>query len=106
MCVKIEDLRYACKNHHLLITKHMTLRCEERKISIADIRNCIMNGKIIKQYEDDTPYPSCLLLGISLKEKVLHVVASYNDGFAHIITAYFPDSNIWNASFTKKLSEV
>lgn len=35
MCVKIEDLRYACKNHHLLITKHMTLRCEERKISIA-----------------------------------------------------------------------
>lgn len=35
-------------------------------------------------------------------EKVLHVVASYNDGFAHIITAYFPDSNIWNAFFTKK----
>lgn len=29
----IEDLRYACKNHHLLITKHMTLRCEERKFS-------------------------------------------------------------------------
>ena len=103
MGVKIEDLRRACLQRHVLMTKHVQIRCEERRISIFDIRNCIMHGKIIRQYEDDKPYPSFLLLGIDIGEKFLHVVASYNDGYAHIVTAYHPDSETWNEDFTKKI---
>ena len=29
-----------------------------------------MNGEIIEQYPDDYPYPSCLILGVSIKIQV------------------------------------
>ena len=47
----------------------------ERDIKRADVKNCISNGEIIEQYPDDFPNPSCLVFGMTLTNKVLHVVA-------------------------------
>ncbi len=38
---------------------------QEREISRKDVISCINNGKIIEDYPDDFPSPSCL--GNSLK---------------------------------------
>ena len=37
----------------------------ERLFTIDDIVNGINTGEVIKQYEDDKPLPSCLVLGLS-----------------------------------------
>jgi len=103
--LNIEEIRVACNGNKILITKHMAMRFQDRGIYIADIKNCIMTGEIIRQYEDDKPFPSCLLLGLDIGKKRLHVVVSLNEGFVHVITAYYPDPEIWDADFKTKKEE-
>ncbi len=64
---------------------------QERDISRADVKNCILNGEIIEDYPNDFPYPSCLIFGYTIKEKVIHVVAGSDGEYVYIITAYFPN---------------
>ena len=64
---------------------------QERDISRADVKNCILNGEIIEDYPNDFSYPSCLIFGYTIKEKVIHVVAGSDGEYVYIITAYFPN---------------
>ena len=93
--LNIGDLRNICKDINIAITKHAKNRLGERGISINDVQKAIHTGEIIKQYEDDKPFPSCLILGLTEQNKHIHVVASVDNPFLYIITAYFPDENEW-----------
>lgn len=84
---------------HIAVTKHAKERLLERNITIADIINGIATGEIIKQYEDDKPLPSCLILGSSVKNMYIHIVVSHDDEYIYLITAYFPDSEKWENDF-------
>jgi len=81
------------------MTKHVKIRMHERNISVTDIINVIQTGEIVKQYEDDKPFPSCLLLGTSGQNIILHVVASIDAESLYIITAYYPNENTWESDF-------
>ena len=80
---------------NLLVLASLTIL----KITADDIVNCISTGEIIKQYEDDKPLPSCLILGKSCNGKPLHIVVSNDDNFIYLITAYYPDPSVWKADF-------
>lgn len=62
----------------------------ERGIKRADVKNCIKNGEIIEEYPNDYPKPSCLILGVTLDNKALHVVVGHDSDYLYIITAYYP----------------
>ena len=94
----IEDFRAINKSENLVITQHSHKRFMERGISISDVSVTINEGDIIEQYPDDYPFPSCLILGTA-SGKVIHVVASIDDGVIYIITAYIPDSNKWESDW-------
>ena len=51
-----------------------------------------MSGEVIEDYPTDYPYPSCLIYGYTMDDKVLHVVAGTDDVNLYIIAAYFPNS--------------
>ena len=93
--LNIEDLRRLCRDESTAITKHAKNRLAERGITVWDVQNAIRTGEIIRQYEDDKPFPSCLLLGLTEQNKHIHVVASLDDGYLYIITAYYPDETAW-----------
>ena len=67
----------------------------QRNITQDDVLNTLLNGEIIEEYENDYPYPSCLVYGISLNNKILHVVCGSNEEELWIITAYYPDNIEW-----------
>ena len=90
------EIRNICNDDTIILTQHSKNRCIERGIAFDDIKNTILNGEIIKQYEDDKPFPSCLVLGLSLKNKFLHVVLSTD---IYIITAYYPSLSEWYEGF-------
>ena len=94
--LNIGDLRILCQDKSIAITKHARIRLTERGITMGDIQNAVRTGEIIQQYEDDKPFPSCLLLGLTEQNKHIHVVASIDNGYLYIITAYHPDENVWN----------
>ena len=72
----------------------------QRRISEDDGKHVLTTGQVIEDYPDDTPYPSCLILGWS-SGCPLHVVAAYNAGDEEtiVITAYVPDPERWHAGF-------
>jgi len=75
-----------------------------RKISKDDVSHVIDHGEVIKEYPDDKPYPSKLVLGFP-KKRPIHVVLAYNteNETLYIITAYLPDPILWTRDFKKKI---
>jgi hypothetical protein len=71
----------------------------ERGILVDDVINALIHGEIIEQYPADYPYPSCLVLGLTLKETLLHIVCGIGDDVLWLITAYYPDPSKWSEDF-------
>ena len=97
--IDIESLRKLKRPEHIAITEHARQRLIERGITVSDIVQCIAGGEIIKQYEDDKPFPSCLILGMTVNDSYIHVVVSHDDEWIYLITAYYPDSDLWESDF-------
>ena len=53
--------------------------------------------KIIKDYPDDDPYPSCLIFGMTSESRPLHIVCAYaaEEDMVIIITVYEPRVEQW-----------
>ncbi len=93
--IDIEQLKALNKAEQIAITEHARRRLVERGISVNDIIRCIDTGEIIKQYEGDKPFPSCLILGAATDGEYIHVVASHDSEWIYLITAYHPDADAW-----------
>ncbi len=89
----------------LVFSTHAIKRMFERGISRADVRHVVTTGEVIKQYPQDTPYPSELILGWCGNRPV-HVVVSTDVQAQkmYIVTVYAPDPNRWEPDFRKKKS--
>lgn len=85
------------------ISGHSYRRMFERNISPSMVREAAEQGVIIKCYPDDTPYPSCLILGYH-ESVPMHIVASVEPetDVLIVITAYFPDPSIWDDNFSSR----
>ena len=73
-----------------------------RMISALDIRHAISEGKVIEDYPDDPRGHSCLLRGVDISGRIIHVVCAPKDGFLAIITAYVPDPTQWDDDFRER----
>ncbi len=104
--IDIENLREYYKQSKVFMSEHASNRCMQREITQKDIKNCVMTGEIIEQYPDDFPWPSCLIFGHGEDDKVVHVVVSDNGQYSKIITAYIPNTEIFEMDLkTRKKGE-
>lgn len=86
-----------------IFRRHAVERMAARNITRDDVEFVVRDGEVIREYADDTPYPSRLILGWS-ENRPLHVVAA-DDNAAneiYIITVYEPDSEIWDEDFRSR----
>ena len=97
--IDIDTIKRYLNNDKVFLTAHVNARMEERDIRISEVYKAIMNGEIIEQYEDDTPFPSCLIMGKADQDKVLHVVVSDEEEGSHVITTYRPNPDKWSEDF-------
>ena len=93
--LNINIIKQLIKNQKIRWTNHVMIRLLQRNITQNDVENALLNGEIIEEYEDSYPYPSCLIYGINLNDKVLHIVCGSNGEELWIITAYYPDNIEW-----------
>lgn len=82
---------------------HAVERMFERGISTDDVRKISEAGKVIEDYPNDKPFPSCLMLG-HVGSKSLHVVLAIdqNTRRAIVVTVYEPDPKQWEAGFERR----
>jgi len=71
----------------------------ERGIGIREAEAVIVQGNIIKEYPEDHPHPSCLMLGKNAKSQALHVVCGVSEDTLWLITAYYPDPDEWEPDY-------
>lgn len=78
---------------------HALERFLERGISRAEVVNAILHGEVIEVYTTDRPYPSGLILHVETEP--VHVVAAAEsaDSVCHVITAYRPDLEHFEADY-------
>lgn len=93
--LSIESIKNLVKNGKIRWTNHVVVRLIQRNITQKDIETAILNGEIIEEYENDYPYPSCLVYGINLNNEILHIVCGLNEKELWVITAYYPDNIKW-----------
>lgn len=89
----------------LLFTPHCVnqMNKPERVISASEIREVIQSGRIIEDYPEDRRGHSCLVMGSTSTGRSIHVVCSPKDEYLAIITAYIPDSKIWDITLMKRM---
>jgi hypothetical protein len=87
-----------CRN--ISFSGHAIRRMFERGIIYKDVLEVTKNGEVIKDYPDDVPYPSFLILGF-IKDLPLHVVVGMESQTktCYVITAYQADPDLWDVNF-------
>ncbi len=97
--MEIEDLRKLAVENKVEFSTHALQRMEQRSITDEDITEAIRTGKIIEDYPEDRPLPSCLILRSLFRGKPLHVVIGYGEDMLVVITAYYPAPELWDETF-------
>ena len=91
----IEQFRRLNRAENYVVTMHGRRRLSERGILLSDVINAVDHGEVIETYPEDYPFPSCLILGLSIHNAYLHAVVSLNENLIYLITAYFPSPDEW-----------
>ena len=88
----------------LLFLPHAVSRMisPERMISAWEVRKVVTEGEIIEEYPEDVRGHSCLVKGYGNKGRPVHVVCSPKEDYLAIITAYLPDSLLWEKDMKKR----
>ena len=84
----------------VVFSGHAVRRMFERAIGESDVQTVLQAGETIARYEDDSPFPSELLLGF-VEGKPLHVLAAEDpeNHVCYVITAYAPSAANWQPDF-------
>jgi hypothetical protein len=93
----LDKIRELCIERKVKWSSHAASRMQERGISRVDVIHCLEEGEIIEDYPVDYPYPSCLVFGYTIQGDIIHVVVGCDQETAFIISAYFPNTNKFEA---------
>lgn len=93
----IEFIRELMDSGKIKWTLHALRKLQERGLYREDVYNAVCYGKIIEQYPQDYPYPSCLISGNDVSGNPLHIVVGSDGTILYLITAYMPDIEHFDA---------
>lgn len=96
----LEEIQNCFHQNKILYSKHAKTEMETEEFGIIkeeEVAQAVISGKIINEYSDDDPYPSCLIYGKTKKNRPLHIVSAYSkeEDIAIIVTVYEPDPAKW-----------
>ena len=92
----LREIQEAFAARRYLVTVHGAKQADKRKITFREMRAVVASeaAEIIEDYPSDQRGPSCLILGLTERGRMLHVQVSYPPRVA-VITAYEPDPEKW-----------
>ncbi len=94
--VIIDDMRDKIASGQFEFSQHAVDQSIVRHISVEELREAIAVGEVIEDYPDDKYGPSCLVFGVTLVRRPLHMHCSDpSRPLVKIITLYEPDPQRW-----------
>ncbi len=86
----IEWIKNKVNEEKYFLSKHADIERMNDNLTITEIEESIVNGKILENYQDDIRGESCLVVGFTHDGKPIHIVCGKNDNILVIITVYIP----------------
>ena len=87
----------------IVFSDHAISQMFKRDVLVEDVKQVISKGEVIKEYSNDKPYPSYLMLH-HVNRRPLHLVVAKGDfDKCIIITVYEPSPDIWSTNFKTKI---
>jgi len=78
------------KHGEYYYSKHGDQERQNDNLTIAEVEEAILSGRILEQYEDTGRGESCLIAGFTDLGKPVHVVCGKRSNWLSIITVYIP----------------
>ncbi len=96
----LDKLRKATRDGRTEWRKHVLVRLAERNIKQATVVQIILEGEVIEDYPEDSPFPSCLMFKM-IEAKPYHVVVAFDEanGKVYVITTYEPGSDKFETDY-------
>ena len=98
----IDRIQKLCEENSIHWTDHAIKRIIQRGITRAEVKHVLSVGKIIEEYPEDYPYPSCLIVGTTVERRHIHVVCGVANDELWIISVYIPNPEEWVDAFSKR----
>ena len=93
----IDPLRDKIRRGLVEYSLHATRQLIARNITPEEVAQSVLAGEMIEDYPQDKYGPSCLLLGRTLNQRVLHVQCTHpSRPLVKVITAYEADPAEWD----------
>ena len=95
--MKIKTILNSIQYKRIKITNHAVDETENDELTFDEVYFSVFHGKIIEDYPDDKPYPSCLIYGKTFNGNPVHSVWAYNEEnqWSVLITVYRPNPKRW-----------
>jgi len=92
----LDDIRAKIVGGQFEFSQHAVDQSIVRHISVQELREAIAGGEVIEDYPTDKYGPSCLIFGLTLAGRPLHIQCSDpSRPVLKIITLYEPDPQRW-----------
>jgi hypothetical protein len=92
----LQDVQAKFLQDEFEFSKHAVDQSVLRDISVIEIREALACGEIIKDCPDDKYEPSCLIFGMTVSQRPLHIQCSYPiRPIIKSITVYEPNPTEW-----------
>jgi hypothetical protein len=101
--VDIEAIKAQMREGNFVVSAHADQAVADEGLDIAEIRDAILDGEILENYENTGRGPSCLNLGF-VKDTPIHVVCGWRRQSVVIITAYVPIPPKFENPWTRRRS--
>lgn len=79
----------ATKNEYYF-SKHGDQERQNDNLTLTEIEEALLTGRILEQYEDTGRGESCLVAGFTKTGKPVHIVCGKRENWLVIITVYIP----------------
>lgn len=91
------------EDRRLVFRVHAIQKMFERRVGREDVHQVLCTGEVLREYPEDAPFPSRLVLGWR-GDRPLHVVAADDEEGESIfvITVYEPDAGLWDPEFRRR----
>lgn len=86
----IEWIRNQIRSGQEYFSRHADQERQNDNLTIAEVKEALLNGRILEQYADTGRGESCLVAGFSNNGKPVHVVCGEREDRLIIITVYIP----------------
>lgn len=86
----IDSIKVAVSNGSYRYSKHADQERQNDDLSLIDVHQAILNGRIIENYSNTGRGESCLIAGFSDAGVPVHIVCGGTELLPVIITVYIP----------------